>query len=132
MARVKTTGVYFKMSSEELELFEKRMVQTGIKNKSAFIRKMCIDGHVIKFDTSALTEIGKLLRITANNINQIAHCVNSGGAAYRSDVEEMNRQLTAIRKSFGEVLEYLSTLDNAKPGKRFIPPPKITDFPEGA
>ena len=40
MAKKKTTGFFFKMSPEELELFKQRMAMTGIKNKSAFIRKM--------------------------------------------------------------------------------------------
>ena len=126
MSKSKTTGFYFKMSPEESELFERRMAQTGIRNKSAFIRKMCIDGHVINLDITALTEIGKLLRITANNVNQIAQRVNSGGEAYRQDVAEVNTQLTEIRADFGKLLTALSAVANAKPGKRFIPPPKVS------
>lgn len=122
MAKTKTSGFFFKMSPEEEVLFERRMAETGIRNKSAFIRKMCIDGHVINLDIPELTEIGRLLRITSNNINQMTRRVNSGGEAYRNDVAEVNEQLTAIRSAF----------DNAKPGKRFILPPKITDFQDGA
>ena len=132
MAREKTTGFYFKMSPEEWEWVERRMAQTGIRNKSAYIRKMCIDGHVINLDIPTLNEIDRLLRITANNVNQIARRVNSGGAAYREDVGLVNRQLEEIRISFGQVLASLSELDNSKPGKRFIPPPKITDSAIGA
>ena len=128
MAKEKTTGFYFKMSPEEWAWMEKRMEQTGIRNKSAFIRKMCIDGHVIKLDVPVLTEIGRLLRITANNVNQIARRVNSGDDAHRDSVAEVNRQLTEIRTCFGEVLAELSAFDSAKPGKRFIPPPKIADI----
>jgi len=127
MAREKTTGFFFKMSPEEWELVEKRMAQTGIRNKSAYIRKMCIDGHVINLDIPLLNEIGMLLRNAANNANQIARRVNSGGAAYRNEVAEVNDKLTEIRACFGEVLDSLSALDKAKPGKRFVPPPKITD-----
>ncbi len=130
MAREKTTGFYFKMSPEESELFERRMALTGITNKSAFIRKMCIDGHVINLDMKQLTEIGRLLRITANNVNQIAKRVNSGGAAYRNDVAEVNHQLTEIRSDFGKLLAVLSEVASAKPGKRFIPPPTIRSLPE--
>jgi hypothetical protein len=130
MAREKTTGFYFKMSQEESDLFEQRMALTGIRNKSAFIRKMCIDGHVFNFDKPALKEIKRLLGITANNVNQIARRVNSGGGAYRQDVAEVNNQLTEIRIEFGKLLALLSEIANAKPGKRFIPPPKITDMEE--
>jgi len=129
MPRVKekTTGFYFKMSQEEWDWVERRMAQTGIRNKSAIIRKMCIDGHVIVLDSQQLNEIGRLLRITSNNANQIAIGVNSGVGANRNDVENVNQQLTELRTQFGDLLSVLSEITNAKLGKRFIPPPKITD-----
>ena len=67
---------------------------------------------VFNLNIQQLDEIGKLLRITANNINQIAKKVNSGGNAYREDVAEMNRQLETIRADFGQVLHDLSKLRN--------------------
>ena len=126
----KTTGFYFKASEQEMKWIEQRMADTGIRNKSAFLRKMAIDGHVINLDLSALNEIGRLLRITANNINQIAKRVNSGGGAHRGDVDEMNRKLTDIRADFGKLLVVLSDITDPKPGKRFIQPIKITDATE--
>jgi hypothetical protein len=130
MSKEKTTGLYFKMSPEELEMINRRMEQTGIKNKSAFIRKMCIDGHVILFDSKLLNEIGRLLRITANNVNQIARKVNSGGDATRDDIENTNSQLGEIRSCFGSLLSILSCVAGAKPGKLFIPPLTEKDLPE--
>ena len=124
MAREKTTGFFFKMSPDEWDWVEKRMAQVGIRNKSAYIRKMAIDGHMIILDTPELKEIGRLLRITANNVNQIARRVNSGGTAHREDVAEVNGQLTEIRTMFGSVLAQFAAFDNAKPGKHFIPPEK--------
>jgi hypothetical protein len=115
------------MSPEEWAMVERRMAQTNIKNKSAFIRKMCIDGHVINLDMQTLNDIGRLLRITANNVNQIARRVNSGGEAYQNDVAEVNSQLAEIRAGFGKLLPLLADVAGAKPGKRFLPPPKITD-----
>lgn len=128
MAREKTTGFYFKMSPEEWALVEKRMAQTNIRNKSAFIRKMCIDGHVINVDMEQFGEIGKLLRITANNVNQIARRANSGGGVYREDIADVNNRLTELRECFGNILSLLAEVANPKPGKLFISPPKITDF----
>jgi len=132
MAKTKTTGFFFKMSQDESELFEQRMALTGIKNKSAFIRKMCIDGHVFNLDLGTLNEISRLLRITANNVNQIARRVNSGGEIYGNELTEVNNQLTTIRSDFGNLLTALSEVANAKPGKRFIPPPTIRDIREYA
>jgi hypothetical protein len=131
MEKTKTKGFYFKCSPEEMEWIERRMSQTNIKNKSAYLRKMAIDGHVINLDLPVLTEIGKLLRNLANNMNQLTKRVNGGGSAYRSDVEQLRSELEVVRENFGEVLTALSELDNTKPGKnRFIPPPTIRDFKE--
>lgn len=110
MAREKTSGFYFKMSPEERSLIEEGVKEAGVSNMSAFIRKMCIDGYIIKLNIRQLDEIGKLLRATANNVNQIARRVNSGGEAYREDVAEVNAQLHDIRVSFGQVLDELSAL----------------------
>ena len=86
------------------------MALAQIRNMSAYIRKMCIDGYVVHLDIKQLNEIGKLLRNTANNANQIARRVNSGGAAPREDVAEVNRQLETIRADFGQVLNDLSKI----------------------
>jgi hypothetical protein len=109
---------------------EQRMAQTGITNKSAFIRKMAIDGHVINFDSTTINEIGRLLRITANNVNQLTKRVNSGGAAYREDVAEVNNQLTEIRENFGKALSFLSEIADGKHSKQFMTPIRISDLTE--
>ena len=129
MEKTKQSGFYFKCSPEDMELIELRMAETGIRNKSAFIRKMCIDGHVFVLQMDTLNEIKRLLSITANNVNQISRRVNSDGNVYREDVAEVNSQLTQIRTDFGKLLAVLSEVANTKPGKRFIAPPTIRDLP---
>jgi hypothetical protein len=130
MAKIKekTTGFYFKCSPDDMAFIEKRMEQTGIRNKSAFIRKMCIDGHVFVLQMDTLKEIGKLLRITSNNANQLARGVNSGYGAHRHDVDAVNDNLTEIRTQFGDLLTILSDVTDAKPGKQFTPPLRYSDL----
>ena len=86
------------------------MAQTHIRNLSAYIRKMCIDGYVVNLDMKQLDEVSKLLCITANNVNQLARRVNSGGQAYREDVAEVSAQLAGIREQFGNLLAGLSQI----------------------
>jgi hypothetical protein len=127
-AKEKTTGFYFKCSPDDMAFIEKRMEQTGIRNKSAFIRKMCIDGHVFVLQMDTLQEIGRLLRYTSNNANQLAKAVNSGYGAHRNDVDEVNENLAAIRNQFGELLTILTEVTDAKPGKRFTSPLRYSDL----
>jgi hypothetical protein len=42
-------------------------------------------------------------------------------------VAEVNAQLAEIRAGFGKLLPLLAEVVGAKPGRRFLPPPKITD-----
>jgi len=59
-------------------------------------------------DSPMLNEIGKLLRITANNVNQIAARVNCGGEAYRNDIAEIDEKLTECRTLFGKIMAKLA------------------------
>ncbi len=69
--------IHIKISEDELQMIRDRMKQVGVKNMSAYIRKMAIDGYYIHVDFKELLEIIRLMRIDSNNINQIAKGVNS-------------------------------------------------------
>lgn len=79
MSKDKTTGVYFKASDKDLELITQKMELAHVRNRSAYIRKMCIDGYIIRLDLPELDACAKYLRAASNNLNQIARRVNSGG-----------------------------------------------------
>ena len=56
---------------------------------SAYIRKMAIDGYVIRLDLSELNEVTRLFRITSNNINQYARKANETGSIYMNDIKDI-------------------------------------------
>ncbi len=107
----KSSGIYFKVSGKERELIEQKMALTGVRNMSAYIRKMCIDGYFITLQIPELTECAKLLRYTSNNVNQIARRVNSGGAVYPDEADEITAKLGAVEGLFGNILEQLSKIN---------------------
>ena len=47
-AKGKSGGIYFKVTDEERKLIEQRMALMGVRNMSAYIRKMCIDGYIVQ------------------------------------------------------------------------------------
>ena len=55
------------------------MEQIGVRNMSAYIRKMAIDGYYIRTDFTELLELIRLMRNDSNNINQIAKVANTCG-----------------------------------------------------
>lgn len=42
--------VKFRVTPEERALIDKRMAQTGTMNMAAYLRKMAIDGYVVKLE----------------------------------------------------------------------------------
>lgn len=106
----KSSGIYFKVSGKERELIEQKMALMGVRNMSAYIRKMCIDGYIINLQIPELDECAKLLRYTSNNVNQITHRVNSGGGVYPNEVDEISAKLAETSGLFGNILEQLSKI----------------------
>jgi len=111
MAREKTSGIYFKVTDEERALIKQRMTLMGVRNMSAYIRKMCIDCCFVQLQIPELTECAKLLRYTSNNVNQIARRVNSGSGVYPDEVDEISAKLAEASGLFGNILEQLSKIN---------------------
>ncbi len=86
------------------------MEEAGIDNMSAFMRKMAIDGYVIKLDLSDINEFSRILRINANNLNQYAKKANQTGNIYLEDIKELQKQQEELWKALKEFLKQLSTL----------------------
>ena len=63
-------SILIKMTPEDLQAIKTKMDQAGVKNRSAYIRKMARDGYIIVLDLSDLKEVVRLLRINSNNLNQ--------------------------------------------------------------
>lgn len=92
-------------------MIDKRMVQAETMNMSAYLRKMAIDGYVVKLELSELRGLISLLRRTSNNFNQIAKRVNSTNRIYAEDIHEMKMQLEQLWKQNNKILEKLAAID---------------------
>ena len=68
-----------RVTPEERAMIEAKMAQLGTTNMGAYLRKMAIDGYVVKLDLPELREMVSLLRRSSNNLNQLARKANAGG-----------------------------------------------------
>lgn len=102
--------LHFRVSQKELEMIETKMKQANIIILSAYLRKMAIDGYVIKLELPELREMLSLLRRTSNNVNQIASRVNATGRAYAEDIEEIRRQQKELWDCASDILGKLSAI----------------------
>ena len=80
--RKRDVPVLFWVSSGEMEAIQQKMAQFGTKNLSAYLRKMALDGYVVKLDLPELKELVSLMRYSSNNLNQLARKVHETGRIY--------------------------------------------------
>ena len=50
----------FRVMPEERELIEAKMAQLGTQNMAAYLRKMALDGYVVRLELPELREIGSI------------------------------------------------------------------------
>ena len=105
-----TDLIRFRIHDGDHELIKKRMEESGISNMSDYIRKMAIDGYVIRLDLSDVKEVSRLLRINANNINQIAKRANETGCIYQADIKTVQKQQEEIWQMMKAILQRLSSI----------------------
>ena len=58
----------FRVSAEELAVIEQKMSQFGTSNREAYLRKMALDGYVVKLELPELKELVSLMRRNSNNL----------------------------------------------------------------
>ena len=91
--RVRKIQLNFRVTEQERRLIEERMQELGTTNREAYLRKIAIDGMIIKLEVQELKEIVSLMRRTSNNVNQIARRLNETGRIYEADITDVhNRQ----------------------------------------
>ena len=84
--RKRDVPVLFWVSAEELELIHQKMQQYGTENLSAYLRKMALDGYVVKLELPELKELVSLMRRSSNNLNQLTRKVHQLYPAVRCDI----------------------------------------------
>ena len=108
--RKRDVPILFWVSQEEMEMIHKKMEQFGTKNLSAYLRKMAIDGYVVRLDLPELKELVSLLRYSSNNLNQLTTRVHETGRVYDADLQGLARRQDAIWEGVREILTRLSSL----------------------
>ena len=100
----------FRVTPEERSMIEKRMGQLGTTNMAAYLRKIAIDGYVVKLDLPELREMVSLLRRTSNNVNQIAKRANETGRVYDADIGCVFENQERLWSAANEILARLAAI----------------------
>ena len=94
--RKRNIQIKFFVTPEEKKLMEARQEQSGIIDRSAYLRKMAIDGYIIKPDYSAFKNLAYEINKIGVNINQIAKKTNEINNIYENDIIELNTKVDEI------------------------------------
>ena len=94
--RTRPIRIEFCVSEHEHQLIKSKMAQFGTHNKGAYLRKMAIDGYIIKADYTEQKKLAAAVSRVAANINQICRRINSTGHFYEDDIAELKAKQSEI------------------------------------
>ena len=99
-----------RLTPVELQMIQEKMKQYGTRNFSAFVRKMAIDGYVVRLELPELKEMVSLLRYSSNNLNQLTKRVHETGRFYDADLEELQQSQERLWDAAQSILAALAKL----------------------
>ena len=108
--RKREVQVNFRVSPQELEMIEQKMAQLGTSNREAYLRKMALDGYVVKLELPELKELVSLMRYSSNNLNQLTRRVHETGPIYDADLEDISQRQEQLWAGVREILTRLAKL----------------------
>lgn len=94
--RTRPVRIEFRVTEQERQLIQKKMEQLGTKNMGAYLRKMAIDGYIIKVDYTEQKKLAAAVSRVAGNINQICRRINQTGHFYEDDIVELKAKQCEI------------------------------------
>ena len=103
----RTIGLYTKVSPQ---LIDKKMALLGVSNQRAYLRKMAVDGYIVKLDMEGVVELVKLLRSISSNVNQIARRCNETRNLYAQDVEDLRQGYAKVWNEIGALMKKFERL----------------------
>ena len=94
--RKRTNPVQFYLDDDEQFILDEKFRLSGMKSKSAFLRKLILYGYVYDVDYCYLrnynTELGRI----SSSLNQIAKRINSTGNIYKEDMDEVKELMNKV------------------------------------
>lgn len=106
----RTEDLNVRVTPEDKERIRAKMEEAGIRNMSAYIRKMALDGICVKLDLADVRQLIVLLQRCSNNLNQYAKRANETGSIYAADIEDLQSRLDEIWELSRQSLARLASI----------------------
>ena len=108
--RKRNIQMKFYVTEDEKRLIDEKMSQLPTRRYSAYLRKMAIDGYVVKLDLPELRELVSLLRYSSNNLNQLTRRAHETGRIYETDLEDIQQSQERIWTAAEKIVSSLAAL----------------------
>ena len=108
--RVRSEAICLWLRQDELALIRERMAEAGIRNMSAYLRKMALNGYVLNVDLAPVRELVSLQRRCANNLNQVAIQANTYGGIYPQELARLQKDYEALWGPLSDLLKKLAAV----------------------
>ena len=107
--RRRPVHLHVMLSEAERDQIQDRMDEAGVRNMSAYVRKMALNGYVLHVDLSPVRELVSLQRRCSNNLNQVAVHANTFGV-YPEEIAGLQRDYEKLWGRVSDVLTEMSVL----------------------
>lgn len=108
--RERKIQIKFRVTPQERDMIEQKMTQIGTRNMAAYLRKIAIDGYVVKLELPELKEMVSLLRRSSSNLNQLTKRVHETGRVYDADLADIVQNQEQLWQAATDILAVLAKL----------------------
>ena len=110
ITRKRNNRIVFYLDDAELALLNEKMALAKFGNRERFLRKMSLDGYVVKVHAPDVQEMVRLLRNTTNNLNQVAKRANETRSIYASDIKDLQEKYEKIWQAAESIMNDLAKM----------------------
>lgn len=102
--RIRKNKIEFYVDDEELELIELKMREINLTNRSDYMRRMALQGYIIKQDFSYIDDLVYELNKVGTNINQIAKKINESNIVSNEDIKIVKELMEMVWEKVADKL----------------------------
>lgn len=102
--------VKVRLAESERDLIAEKMALAGIRNREAYIRKMILDGYIVRVDLGDVRKMVQLLSNATSNLNQIAKRANETRSIFESDIKNLQDRYEKLWEQAEAILRALTKI----------------------
>ena len=110
MAAKRPISVKLRLSEAERDLIAEKMEAANIRNREAYLRKMALDGYVLRLDFADVRRMVWLLSNATSNLNQIAKRANETRSVHAADIRVLRADYEELWSFARDVMKKLAKI----------------------